>query len=118
MDLDGLAEGGDLDDGDAVTDEADEADGLGDVAVDPLFVAGSVGVAALLLADLALGCAQGGEDHAVVHADEDVVGGDGVLQLGWEGVGVGLVGGLDAEVDDGIEESLDLGGGDLGDGSA
>ena len=54
-------------------------------------------------------------DHAVVHADEDLVGGDGVAEEWGKGVGVGLLGGFDTEVDDGVEEGFDLRGGDLRD---
>ena len=42
MDLHGLAEFGDLDHANAVALKADEADGLWDAAVDPLFVVGGV----------------------------------------------------------------------------
>ncbi len=91
VDLDGFAESGDLDHGDAVADEADEANGLGHVAVDPLLVATAVGVATRLVAQLVLGRAQRGENHPVVHSDENVVRGDGFLQRIGESVGVGLL---------------------------
>ena len=98
--LDGLAERGDLDLADAVAFEANKAHGLGLMAVDPLFVAGAVFAT---LAQLALGLAECGEDHAVVHADEHFVGVDGAFDGSWKGFRVGDFTGFGAEIDDRLE---------------
>ena len=91
MDLDGLTERGDLNKSDVIADKADELHGLGYVTVDPLLIAGAIGVPALLFADLALRCPERGQHHAVVHANEDFMGGNGVAKTGGEGIGIGLL---------------------------
>jgi hypothetical protein len=50
----------------------------------------------------------------VIHSDKDFVGGDGVLQFGRQGVGIGLLAGLNTEVDYRLKQRLDLRRGDLG----
>ncbi len=77
----------------AVAAEADKTDRLGDMAVDPLLVSGSVGVVPFVLADLAFGGAERRQNHALIHAHLGLMEGDGVLQRRGQGLGVGLGGG-------------------------
>ncbi len=103
VDLDRLAQRRDLDHSDSIPDKPDEPNGLWHVTVDPLFIASAARIAALLFADLAFRCAKRGENHPMIHSNQDFVSRDGFLQRVWKGIGVGLLGGFDAEVDDWLE---------------
>src|SRR5580704_12091074 len=106
-----LAERSDLDNGDSISDEPNEANGLRYVAVDPLLIASTVWIAALLLAHLVLRSAERSAHHAMVHPDQNLMSGNGVLQHRRKSVGVGLLGGLHSEVDERFKQRLDLGAG-------
>ena len=80
VDLDRLAEGSDFDDGHPISYEADKANSLWHMAVDPLFIASTFCVATRLITNLILRSAQRSQHHSMVHADKNFVGGDGVLQ--------------------------------------
>ena len=111
---DGLTQSGDTDLDHTVAYEAHETDRLRGLPVDPLFVV-LVGGARKEFAHLGLGCARGGDYHLAVHTDEYIVLSYSVLEKRRQSVRVGLAAGLDAEVDDGVEQRLHLGRADVGD---
>ena len=51
----------------------------------------------------------------MVHSDEHIVSCDCFFQRGWKRIGVGLIRGFHAEVDEWFEERFDLRGGYFGD---
>src|SRR4051794_7464074 len=49
----------------------------------------------------------------MIHAYENLVGGDGIAEARWKSVGIRLITGLDTEVDHRLKQSFDFGRGDL-----
>src|SRR5581483_4303623 len=96
---------------DLVAGEAHEFDFLRRLSVNPLLVLG----AGFALADLLVRTAAGGVDQLAVHADQDVVIGDSVFELGGQTFDEDLRRAPGSEIEDGREQSLGLFHGEIGD---
>src|SRR6185437_7979791 len=103
-----FAQLGDLDNGNPVADKLHKVNGLRLMAVDPFLVGRTVWVATLLLPNLAFWFSQRGKHHTMVHPYQNLVHIDRLLHQGRECVRVGLLRGLDPEINDRCQQRLYL----------